>query len=596
MKNQNRKNQDSKNQNMKDQRKEFRRGEGQNRNGKRESLSSILQVLIRPERETDYHETEHMVMRAFWNLHGPGCNEHLMVHKLRVSEDYVPELSRVAELDGKVVGAIFYSKAWIERDGRREEILTFGPLCADPLYQGRGICGRLLEETIALAKEAGYRGICIWGESEYYLRHGFRTTEAFGITGPDGSYSPALMGYELHEGGLSGIPEDFTLKCGSVTLCSREDFPKVPGVFRESPVFETCDDKAELEAWNRQFPAYPKLKLSCQWLHKERLGRICEVQKDSFVIRYWEKELRAELCGQFYKERTDQEMEFPIVGDYVTFQYRPQGVVRIMTVCERTGLLLRPNPAKGMSDQKMAANVDEAFLITSLNDDFSINRLARFAAAAGQGGAKPVAVLTKCDLCEDTEERIAAVCRMLPEIPVYAVSSLTGDGMDALRKRLECGKTIALLGSSGVGKSALVNALSGTERMETGAVREKDSKGRHTTTYRRMFELPGGVTMIDMPGMREFGVCDAEEGIDDTFADIAALREGCRFRDCRHESEPGCAIQAALADGTLSVERWKLYQSLQKESKKSADWKAISKTRKARNRLKNRSHQDDWQL
>lgn len=257
------------------------------------------------------------------------------------------------------------------------------------------------------------------------------------------------------------------------------------------------------------------------------IGRISEVQKNSYLIRYWEKEIPAKLSGKFYRKET----MFPVVGDYVTFRYNPKGDSKIIEICERKNFLTRPDTAKSMKEQ---------------------------------------------------------LKEMLPQIKVYAVSALTGDGMDKLQVYLQPGNTIALLGSSGVGKSTLVNALAGTEIMKTGEIREKDAKGRHTTTYREMIELPSGVIVIDTPGMREIGLCDVDEGIDDTFEDIAELAAQCRFRDCTHTNEPRCAVRQALENGQLSKERFELYRSLHVESRKSADMKAIAKARKALNKTRKR--------
>lgn len=315
-----------------------------------------------------------------------------------------------------------------------------------------------------------------------------------------------------------------------------------------------------------------------------QIGRISEVQKSSFVISYGTEEFPAKLSGKFYQK----ESMFPVVGDYVKFQYNTQGESRIIEICERKNFLTRPDTAKSMKEQPMAANLDYAFLVMSLNDNFNLNRAVRYAAIVLQEGIQPVAVLTKADLCEDVESLKMQFKQMLPQIKVYAVSALTGDGMDELSEYLQSGITIALLGSSGVGKSTLVNALAETEIMKTGGIREKDAKGRHTTTYRNMIELPSGVIVIDTPGMREIGLCDVDEGLDDTFGDITELAMKCRFRNCTHTNEPRCAVKQAIENGSLSQERFELYRSLHEESRKSADMKAIAKARKEINRARQR--------
>ena len=513
-------------------------------------------IIIRKETKEDYYNTEHMTLRAFWNIHGPGCNEHLLVHRLREAKEYVPELSRVAELDGRIVGAIFYSRARVVDGDTEHEVLTFGPLAVEPTCFSLGIGAKLLETTLALAKEAGYKGIVICGEPEYYPRHGFVTCDKFGIVHPVLGNFDAFMAYPLNEG-----------------------FENIHGKFYEAPFFEECEDEAQIEAYTKEFPYYKPLKLSCQWLHKERLGRISEIRKNSYTIKFWEKDIPAKLKGSFYGETAEK---LPVVGDYVTFRYNPLGDSVILSVCERSSLLKRPDQAKTGVMQYMVSNVDYAFIITSLNEDYSYNRIARYASVALQGGAVPVVILTKSDLCGNTGRYISEVETISEEIRVHAVSALYEIGIDELKEYFKPGTTICLMGSSGAGKSTLLNAICGDNVMKTGDVRESDSTGRHTTTHRQLILLENGVAVIDTPGMREVGMAGNEEGIDNTFSDIVELERHCRFSDCRHETEPGCAVKAAIKKGELSPERLKLYKSLSTENTNNyAKMKEISKWAKA---------------
>lgn len=526
----------------------------------------MSKIIIRKEVKEDYKKTEYMTLRAFWNIHGPGCNEHLLVHVLRDAECYEADLSRVAELDGEIVGTIMYSKAKVIDGDKVHEVLTFGPLCVEPTLHNSGVGRMLLEETISLAKKEGYAGIVIFGEPDYYPKYGFKTCDNFGITTGDGSNFDAFMAYPLDE----------------------EKFSKIHGKFFEDEVFEKCgDDKEALEAFTKEFPYHKPLKLSCQWLHEERLGRICEIQKNTYIIKFWEKELPGKLKGTFYKEN----LEFPVVGDYVTFKYNPYGDSVITSVCERSSVLERPDQSghgfdyvKTISEQVMVSNVDYVFIVASLNDNYNFNRIARYVSITLQGNGIPVVILTKSDLCSNPGRYVREIEELSDKVRVHTISALYGIGLDELNEYFEQGKTIAILGSSGVGKSTLVNAVAGEEIMKTSAIREEDSKGRHTTTYRQMIELPNGAVLIDTPGMRELGMCDVDEGIDETFSDIAELEACCKFSDCKHDTEPGCAVKAAIKDGILSVERLELFRSLHAESGKAAKMKAIAKQRKIINK------------
>ncbi len=305
--------------------------------------------------------------------------------------------------------------------------------------------------------------------------------------------------------------------------------------------------------------------------------RVVQVQRDRYLARNEEKELYCTLTGSLrYRE------EFPVVGDDVEIIENPYGDSLIREIRPRRTMFCRPNRgghadgfAKTLQVQPLIANIDYVFIITSLNHDFSINRIARYAAMTVSGGAIPVAVLTKADLCPNVEDMEAKAAALSRDLQVVSISSRTGYGMDRLRSYFRPGVTIALLGSSGAGKSTLINTLAGREIMQTGGIREEDSKGRHTTTHRELIELDG-VSFIDTPGLRELGMIDAEEGITGTFSDIAELISRCAFSDCTHRSEPGCAVREALENGTLSAERWITFSRLEKENQ----WSKVRKNEK----------------
>ena len=264
------------------------------------------------------------------------------------------------------------------------------------------------------------------------------------------------------------------------------------------------------------------------------------------------------------------------------FEYNHMGDSVILTVKERKSFLKRPDQSKTGVMQNMVANADYTFIVTSLNEDYSYNRIARYASVALQGNSLPVVVLTKSDLCSNVGRYIREVETISDKVRVHAVSAIYGIGLDELEDYFKPGATVCFLGSSGAGKSTLLNAITGTEIMKTGAVRESDSTGKHTTTHRQLIELENGAFIIDTPGMREIGMAEAQEGIDDTFEDIRELECRCKFSDCRHETEPGCAIKAAFLSGELSEERYRLYKNLSAENTRNyAKKKEISKWHKA---------------
>ncbi len=324
--------------------------------------------------------------------------------------------------------------------------------------------------------------------------------------------------------------------------------------------------------------------------NETNIGRISEVSKNSYRILFEGQEFPAKLKGSFWAEDAEG---LPVVGDRVAFEYNTLGDSVLVSVCARTGLLQRPDQAKTGVMQYMAANVDYVFIVTSLNNDYSFNRIARYTGLALQGGAVPVVILTKSDLCNNVGRYVSEVESVSDKVKVHAISALYGIGLDELKEYFVPGKTICLLGSSGAGKSTLINAITGEEIMKTSAIRESDSKGRHTTTHRQLTELECGVCIIDTPGMREVGMANMEDGIDDTFSDIIELESRCRFSNCRHDTEPGCAVKAAIESGELSAERYELYKNLGAENTRNyAKKKEISKWRNAVKKNKQRNYEE----
>jgi ribosome biogenesis GTPase len=250
------------------------------------------------------------------------------------------------------------------------------------------------------------------------------------------------------------------------------------------------------------------------------------------------------------------------VGDWLLFdRARP----RSSQVLERMSLIRRRAAGTGREVQLIAANIDTVFVVTSCNADFNVARLERYVALAFEAGIEPVIVLTKADLAEDTAPYVDAAQTVSERVPVVALDARGAEPTRALAKWCKPGRTVAFLGSSGVGKSTLTNALLGTQEISTQGIREDDAKGRHTTTRRELHATPGGCLVLDTPGMRELQLTDAATGIADVFEDIEALSARCRFTDCRHDTEPGCAVQTAIEDGSLDPARLARWRKLQAE-------------------------------
>jgi ribosome biogenesis GTPase / thiamine phosphate phosphatase len=270
----------------------------------------------------------------------------------------------------------------------------------------------------------------------------------------------------------------------------------------------------------------------------------------------------AEVSGKY---RHQAEGRFPAVGDWVAMSRHAQDRGIIHALLPRQSAFVRKAAGMETKEQVVAANIETIFIVTGLDDNYNLRRIERYLTLAWESGAVPVVILNKCDLCSDLDARVSEVEALVIGTAVHALSARDGQGLDALKIYLVGGKTAAFLGSSGVGKSSIINRLLGDERLATNALSDAASRGRHTTTHRELLILPDGGIVIDTPGMRELQVWGDEKGLKQAFEDIEELAMQCRFRDCSHQSEPGCAVRAAIDDSRLEPERLQSYLKLKKE-------------------------------
>jgi len=296
-----------------------------------------------------------------------------------------------------------------------------------------------------------------------------------------------------------------------------------------------------------------------------RPARVATEHRGAYVLFTEEGEQWAVPTGRLRLDAREGVGDLPAVGDWVAYRLPEQSDRAVVqAVLPRRTKLSRKTAFQRTEEQVLAANVDVAFLTTAIPGDLNLRRLERYLATAWDSGAQPVIVLTKADLADDVEAAVAEVEAIAFGVPVHAVATPLGRGLDELRGYLEGNRTIVLLGSSGVGKSTIVNALLGSDDVDTQDVRS-DGRGRHTTTRRQLHLLPGGGIVLDTPGIRELQLWEVEEGLDEAFEDVEGFASQCKFADCSHEHEPGCAVHEALASGALPAERWNSYRKLQRE-------------------------------
>lgn len=295
------------------------------------------------------------------------------------------------------------------------------------------------------------------------------------------------------------------------------------------------------------------------------VGRVAVEHKDTYILYTEFGELSAQVTGKM-RHRSTERADLPAVGDWVIVSIRAEeNRATIQEILPRKSKFSRKTAGGLTQEQIIATNVDTVFIVSGLDLDFNLRRIERYLLLVWDSGANPVIILNKADLCNEVEQRRDEVEAVALGVPIVVLSAIENQGLDALIPYLGIGQTVALIGSSGVGKSTLTNQLSGQVIQEVQSVRKGDHRGRHTTTKRELIILPNGGLLMDTPGMREIQLWMGSESLQETFADVKTLAQLCQFRNCQHEKEPGCAVQQALLDGTLDAQRFRNYKKLQQE-------------------------------
>ncbi len=509
-------------------------------------------------------------VRAFANSYGQAARSEAQWEAFVGFPSFSPELWQVA-FDGDVIaGQILNYLGDADAEGSR--IGWTESISVQAEYRRRGLARALLAASLRVVRDAGANSAALGVDTQ--------------------NPNQALTLYESL--GFRVVSESFEYQLGPFPPGS-----KSTPADRERPMSQAnghlpadsaVDAAPELRAygWDDGFAAsFVDLVDAGPSSEDAEPGRIIVEERGRYLVWTPRGEILAAVSGRFRFD-APEDAAFPAVGDWVALE-RTEGTSIIRSVLpRRTALVRRPPADHGAQLQVLAANVDTVFVMTSLDHDLNLRRLERYLAAVWESGARPVIVLSKADVAADLDGPRVAVGSVASGVDVVIASALRGTGMDGISAQLVDGKTVAVIGSSGVGKSTLINALLGEDRLDTGGVREDDSRGRHTTTRRHLIRLSTGL-IVDTPGMRELALAD-DTGVSQAFDDIEDLAATCRFSDCGHDGEPGCAVQDAIADGSLASARLDAHRKLAREGARAArehdalakiaekrKWKAIHK-------------------